>query len=73
MVYPNFQQDKFPDDVADLPAGDVILACWKRGFATAKDALTALDKYLEAQRGKCAEPTTVTKKEKAGGHASIAT
>lgn len=62
VVYPNFQQEKFPDDVRDLPAGDVILACWKREFATAKDALTALDKYLNTRGKKCAEPTTVTEK-----------
>ncbi|KAK3897707.1 hypothetical protein C8A05DRAFT_47764 [Staphylotrichum tortipilum] len=50
VVYPNLQQDKFPDDVAGLPAGDVILACWKRGFTTAEDVLMALDKYLESRR-----------------------
>ncbi|KAK3309279.1 kinase-like domain-containing protein [Chaetomium strumarium] len=66
VVYPNFQQDKFPDDVGDLPAGDVILACWKREFATAKDALTALDKYLGAREKKCAEPTAVTENENRG-------
>ncbi|GAB1311841.1 hypothetical protein MFIFM68171_02051 [Madurella fahalii] len=67
VVYPNFQQEKFPDDVGGLPAGEVILACWKREFATAKDALTALDKYIEARGKKCAEPTAVTEKEKGGG------
>lgn len=57
VVYPNFKQNKFPDDVGGLPAGDVILACWKREFATAKDALTALDKHFGAlgKKLKCAD------------------
>ncbi len=73
VVYPNFQQGIFPDDVVDLPAGDVILACWKREFATAKDALAALDRYLEAQGGKCPEATTVTEEEKRREHESLVT
>ncbi|SPQ22331.1 03c5b672-0cb1-4235-902a-289b7c164780 [Thermothielavioides terrestris] len=49
VAYPNFLQDRFPEDVKDLPAGDVILACWKRKYEKADDALAALDKYLEAR------------------------
>lgn len=58
VVYPNFAKGKFPDNLGDLPGGNVILACWKREFGTAKDALTALDKFLE-NRSKDSEPTTV--------------
>ncbi|KAL2185806.1 kinase-like protein [Thermothelomyces heterothallicus CBS 203.75] len=36
-------------------------------FATAKDALTALDKYLKARGKKCTELTAVTEKEKGRG------
>lgn len=42
VVYPNFKMGKFPP-VEHLPAGDVILKCWRREFGTAKDALLALD------------------------------
>ncbi|KAK0728029.1 hypothetical protein B0T26DRAFT_672624 [Lasiosphaeria miniovina] len=75
VVYPNFKLEKFPDDVTDLPAGDVTLACWKREFATAKDALAALDRSLEGVevRGdKCAEPRAVTEEE-GGRDESMAT
>jgi hypothetical protein len=51
VVNPKFQQEIFPDDVGELPAGDVILGCWKRQFATAQEALAALDRLLEAWRG----------------------
>ncbi len=73
IVYPNFKQEKFPDDVTDLPAGDVILACWRREFATAEDALTALDKCLQAERGNSTEPTTLMEEKKRRGHGSIET
>ncbi|KAK3373947.1 kinase-like domain-containing protein [Lasiosphaeria ovina] len=75
VVYPNFKLEKFPDDVTDLPAGDVILACWKREFATDKDALAALDRYLdgvEVRGDKCAEPRAVTEEE-GGRDESMAT
>ncbi|KAH6637169.1 kinase-like domain-containing protein [Chaetomium tenue] len=49
VAYPNFKEDRFPEDVDSLPAGDVILKCWRREFATAKEALAALDKSLEEQ------------------------
>lgn len=48
-----FEQEIFPEDVVDLPVGEVILACWKRQFATANDVVAALDKYLEAREEKC--------------------
>ena len=44
-VYPNFRAGKFPD-VEHLPGGDVILKCWMRQYATARDALTALEEAL---------------------------
>ncbi|KAG5820279.1 hypothetical protein H9Q74_001345 [Fusarium xylarioides] len=44
-VYPNFRAGKFPD-VEHLPGGDVILKCWMRKYATARDALTALEEAL---------------------------
>jgi serine/threonine protein kinase len=56
VVYPNFKQEKFPDDVEHLPAGDVILKCWKREFVTAKEALVALDNHFTAQGHESVEP-----------------
>lgn len=47
FVYPRFKRGEFPS-VEDLPVGEVILKCWRREFATVKDALTVLDKSLEA-------------------------
>lgn len=54
FVYPRFKRGEFPS-VEDLPVGEIILKCWRREFATAKDALAALDKSLEAG-GHCLEP-----------------
>jgi len=45
-VYPNFRAGKFPD-VKHQPGGDVILKCWMRQYATARDALTALEEVLQ--------------------------
>lgn len=45
VVYPNFKAEKFPD-VEHLPVGNVIFKCWMRQFATARDALTALEEAL---------------------------
>lgn len=45
IVYPKFKAEKFPD-VEHLPAGNVIFKCWMRQFATARDALTALEEAL---------------------------
>ncbi|RSL60326.1 hypothetical protein CEP54_006827 [Fusarium duplospermum] len=45
IVYPNFKAEKFPD-VEQLPGGNVILRCWMRQFATAREALTALEEAL---------------------------
>lgn len=53
FVYPRFKRGEFPS-VEGLPVGEVILKCWRREFATAKDALAALDKSLEG-RGHCLE------------------
>jgi hypothetical protein len=68
VVYLHDQQSKFPDDVKGLRAGDVISASWNREFATAKNAVTALNKYLKARgaAGECVEPTTVPEERGAG-------
>jgi serine/threonine protein kinase len=69
VAYPNFLQDRFPEDVKDLPAGDVILACWKRKYEKADDALAALDKYLEARgEGVSGERIAVTEVEVNGAY-----
>lgn len=58
----NFEQDTFPDDVKHLPAGDLILNCWKRKFETAKEALVIFDRSLKYYEFKGARPTFVEKK-----------
>ncbi|KAF6822504.1 protein kinase-like domain protein [Colletotrichum musicola] len=44
-VYPKFREEKFPD-VEGLLVGDVIVKCWMRQFASARDVLDALGKVL---------------------------
>jgi hypothetical protein len=47
VVYPNFRAGKFPEDAAGLPAGEVILGCWRRGFESAERMLKALGRWAE--------------------------
>jgi hypothetical protein len=45
IVYPNFKAGKFPD-VEQLPGGNIILKCWMRQYATAREALSVLEEAL---------------------------
>ncbi|KAK2005343.1 kinase-like protein [Colletotrichum eremochloae] len=55
VLYPKFKEEKFPD-VQQLPGGAVIMKCWMRQFATARDMLTELEKTLPV----CFESDTST-------------
>ncbi|KAF6817407.1 protein kinase-like domain protein [Colletotrichum plurivorum] len=46
-VYPKFREGGFPD-VKGLLVGDVIVKCWRRQFASARDVLDALQEVLGA-------------------------
>lgn len=45
VVHPKMKREEFPE-VDHLPGGEVILKCWKREFASAKEVGDALDKAL---------------------------
>ncbi len=47
VVYPNFRAGRFPEDVGGLPAGEVILGCWRGKFGSAEGALEALGRWVE--------------------------
>ena len=42
MVTDLFRQEKYPEDVEELPGKDVILRCWRRQYATAQDVVDDL-------------------------------
>ncbi|KAJ0158596.1 putative serine/threonine-protein kinase zyg-1 [Colletotrichum tanaceti] len=55
VLYPNFKAERFPD-VRQLSLGSVIMKCWMRQCATARDALTALKEALPGCCDKDGEP-----------------
>jgi len=61
VVHPNFRAGKFPEDVEALPAGEVILGCWRREFESAEGVLEALGRWIEENggegRGRCEKIT----------------
>ena len=48
VVHPKMKRKEFPEG-DHLPRGEVILKCWKREFASAKEVEDALDKALRGQ------------------------
>lgn len=49
VVEKRFAEGAYPDDVATLPGGSVIMGCWKRQYTVAQEVLDALEKELGSQ------------------------